>query len=73
VALGVDGMNARLEAFAKTFGDLVVEVVQSQNVEDIEDFLDFLDGIAVTVRNAREATQDRVHKLRIAKKWESTN
>ena len=73
MALGVEGMNARLEEFAQTFGDLVVEVLQSQNVEEQEAFLAFLVGLEATVQNAREAAQDRVQKLKIARKWDSPN
>jgi len=73
VALGVEGMNARLEEFAKIFGDLVVDALKSQNVEELEAFLAFLVGLEATAKNAREAAQDRVQKLKIAKKWESPN
>ncbi len=73
MALGVEGMNARLEEFAKAFGDLVVEVLQSHNVEELEAFLAFLVGLEATVHNAREAAQNRVQKLKIARKWESPN
>ena len=66
-------MKARLEEFAKTFGDLVVEVLDSQSVEDQEHFLAFLVGLEATVHNAREAAQDRMRKLKIARKWESPN
>ena len=73
MALGVEGMNARLEEFAQTFGDLVVDVLQSQNVGEQEAFLAFLVGLEATVQNAREAAQDRVQKLKIARKWDSPN
>ena len=73
MALEVEGMNARLEEFAKTFGDLVLEVLQSHNVEEQEAFLAFLVGLEATVQNAREAAQDRVQKLKIARKWDSPN
>ena len=73
MALGVEGMNARLEEFAKTFGDLVVDALKSQNVEELEAFLAFLVGLEATAKNAGEAAADRLRKLRIAKEWESPN
>jgi hypothetical protein len=66
-------MNARLEEFTKTFGDLVVYALKSQNVEELETFLAFLVGLTATAENAREAAQDRVQKLKIAKKWQDAN
>jgi chaperonin cofactor prefoldin len=62
-----------LNSLARSFGDLIVEVLQSQDVGELKDFLAFLEVHEARVLNAREAAQDRVHKLKIAKKWESPN
>jgi hypothetical protein len=38
MALGREGVKAKLEEFTKDFGDLVVDSLQSQDVEELEAF-----------------------------------
>ena len=66
-------MQERFDSLAKEFGDLVVNVIQSQSVQEIEDFLAFVEVFEMRIRNAKMAAEDRVQKLKIARKWESPN
>jgi hypothetical protein len=73
MALGRNGVKAKLAEFTKDFGDIVVDTLQSQDVAELEAFLSFLVGLEATAHNAEAAVEDRLRKLRIAKKWESPN
>lgn len=64
---------AKPEEITKGFGHLVTDTLQSQDVAQLENFLAFLVELEATVRNAAEAAEERLRKLRIAKKWESPN
>jgi hypothetical protein len=66
-------VKTKLEEYTKDFGDLVVDTLQSQDVAELEAFLSFLVCLQATAHNAGEAAEDRLRKLRIAKKWESPN
>ena len=66
-------MQDRFNPLARSFGDLVVEILRSQDVDELETFLAFLEVHEARIRNARGGAQDRVQKLKIAKKWESQN
>lgn len=64
-------VEKRLQSLSKDFGDLNVDVLQSKNPEEIEAFLAILVTLEASVHNAKEAAQDRLRKLKIAKGWES--
>jgi len=77
VALGVAIrgyiVQDRFNSLARGFGDLVVDVLKSNDQQELDDFLVFLITLETSIKNAREDAQDRLQKLKIAKRWESPN
>ena len=66
-------MQDRFNPLARSFGDLVVDVLKSNDQQELDDFLVFLITLETSIKNAREDAQDRLQKLKIAKRWESPN
>ena len=66
-------MQEGLNSLARGFGDLVVDVLKSNDQQELDDFLVFLITLEISIKNAREDAQDRLQKLKIAKRWESPN
>ena len=66
-------MQDRFDSLARSFGDLVVDVLKSNDQQELDDFLVFLITLETSIKNAREGAQDRLQKLKSAKRWESPN
>ena len=66
-------MQDRFNPLARSFGDLVVDVLKSNDQQELDDFLGFLVTLEASIKNAKEEAQDRARKLKIAKRWESPN
>ncbi len=66
-------MQDRFNSLARGFGDLVVDVLKSNDQQELDHFLAFLITLEASIKNAKEEAQDRARKLRIAEKWDSPN
>ncbi len=66
-------MQDRFDSLARGFGDLVVDVLKSNDQQELDHFLAFLITLEASIKNAKEEAQNRARKLRIAEKWDSPN